>query len=106
MPAKPVLQTTLDNQTSQLYSLGWSAPIWSEPEEKKVAWMQRSLAAGQTYLQSQTAYNDLDTAIAVIANTIKDTLPSKKLSRVQFNRLKRQVREIISTLTNLNPRWD
>jgi len=106
MPARPTLLTQLDNQTSQLYSLGWTAPKWDEPEQLKIAWMQRSLSAGQTYLQSQTAYKDLDTAIAVIANTIRDSLPSKKLSRVQFNRLKRQVREIISTLTNLNPRWD
>lgn len=105
--ATPVLRTEFTNQTSQLYSLGWLAPEWSKPEEMKVAWLQRSVAAGQTYLQSQTAYKDLDIAISVIANTIREAMPlGNKMSDIQFNRLKRQVREIISTLTNLNPRWD
>jgi hypothetical protein len=104
--SSPILRTEFTNQTAQLYSLGWMCPKFDEPDEKKIAWMQRSVSAGQSYLQSQTAYKDIDTAVAVIANTIKDSLPSKKLSRVMFNRLKRQIKEIISTLTNLNPRWD
>src|SRR5689334_4446517 len=96
----PVVRTEMSNQTSQLYSLGWSAPTFDSPDDMKIAWMNRSVSAGQTYLQSQTAYRDVDTAVAVIANTIRDMLPNKKMSRVQFNRLKRQVKEIISTLTN------
>src|SRR5215510_4865589 len=105
MPS-PVFKTEFTNQTSQIYSLGWMAPRFDEDDAKKIAWMVRSVSAGNTYLQSQTAYKDLDTAVAVISNAIKDSLPSKKMSRVSFNRLKRQVREVISTLTNLNPRWD
>jgi len=99
------VETPFTNQTSQLYSLGWMCPRYDSADDHKIAWLTRSLAAGMTHLKGQVAYKDLDTAIAVISNQVR-AASNRKLSMVQFNRLKRQIREIISTLTNLNPRWE
>lgn len=75
------------------------------PESHKIAWLQRSVGTGTEWLKSQSAGLGYEETIALIANRVSNNMPNK-LSRVKLNRLKRNLREIISTLTNLNPRWN
>ena len=60
---------------------------------------------GETFLQSQRGYEDMDSAIDVIAGTADKRRPAS-LSRISPNWLKRAVREIVASLSNIRPMWN
>lgn len=74
-------------------------------EREKLAWIQQGVREGENYLQGQRAYQDIDRAIDVINGTDEDENRLTDLSRVRVNRLKRQIREVVATLSNLRPLW-
>lgn len=60
---------------------------------------------GETFLQGQRGYEDMDNAIDVIAGTADKKRPAS-LSRISPNWLKRNVREIVASLSNIRPMWN
>ncbi len=60
---------------------------------------------GETFLQSQRGYEDLDQSIAIIAGTDDRRRPAS-LSRINPNVLKRNIREIVASLSNIRPMWN
>jgi hypothetical protein len=73
-------------------------------EDRRLGWLREALQTGESYLQSQRAYGDIDRAIEIIGSTEAEQIP-KYLSRVRVNRIKRQIREIVSVLSDLRPLW-
>lgn len=73
-------------------------------EDDILGWMREAMQQGMTYLQSQRAYMDLDRALDIIGGPREERM-SKSLSRVHANRLKRQIREVIATESNIRPDW-
>ena len=57
---------------------------------------------GETFLQSQRGYEDMDQAIDIIAGTNDRRRPAS-LSRISPNVLKRNIREIVASLSNIRP---
>ena len=78
-------------------------PASSQPQER-LSWLMHSLQSGEAFLRANSAYQFIDLAVQLILGRIQEVLP-KKMSRARFNHLKRQVREIVATQTNLNPQW-
>ena len=60
---------------------------------------------GETFLQSQRGYEDMDQAIDIIAGTNDRRRPAS-LSRISPNVLKRNIREIVASLSNIRPMWN
>ena len=60
---------------------------------------------GETFLQSQRGYEDMDQAIDYVAGTSDRRRPAS-LSRISPNVLKRNIREIVASLSNIRPMWN
>lgn len=85
-------------------------PLWNdkgEPTDEKVTlgWLNEAIQEGTNFLKSQRGYGDIDRAMDILAGPGDERIP-QALSRVHSNRLKRQVREIVATLSNLRPIWN
>lgn len=86
----------------------WQAPNYNADERTKLSWLKQSLNNGLNTLRSETAYTSVETGIETIsAKIVREFKPTANAqeSTVFINRIKRQTREIVSTLSNLNPRW-
>ena len=86
----------------------WIAPPHYADEQTKLSWLNQSLANGLNTLRAETAYPTIETGIeSISARLVHQYKPAvDETETVLFiNRTKRQVREIVSTLSNLNPRW-
>jgi hypothetical protein len=81
----------------------WACPPEQTDEKTKLGWITRSISQGESFLQSQQAFEDFDRAIEIIAGKMPNR--PAKLSQLHLNRLKRQIREVVGTLSNLRPLW-
>jgi len=77
-------------------------PFW-EDEKTKISWVQRMLEQGEGYLARQRGFEDIETAKQIIAGD--DRRRPSTLSQLKVNRVKRQVREVVATLSNIRPLW-
>ncbi len=73
-------------------------------DDEKLGWIREALQQGTAYLQSQRSYRDLDRALEIISGPSEERI-SKNLSRAHANRLKRQIREVVATESNIRPYW-
>lgn len=80
------------------------APRKDATEDAKLAWIRECEQEGTAFLRGCRAYPDLDRGIDIIAGMDDDPVP-ESLSNVYSNRLKRQLREVVATLSNLRPLW-
>lgn len=69
-----------------------------------LSWLKEAEQEGTSFLKSNRAYEDIDKGIDTIAGLDDDPAP-ESLSNVYSNRLKRQLREVVATLSNLRPLW-
>lgn len=98
-------QSAFESEIPGYLGGAYACPSYEAQDSHKIAWLQRSVGTGMEWLRSQSAGEGYEQTIALMANRISAMMP-KKLSKIKLNRLKRDLREIISTLTNLNPRWN
>jgi hypothetical protein len=84
-------------------SRNWAFPSAQADEKTKLGHINRAIAQGENFLQSQQAFEDYDQAIQIIAG--RTPRRPEKLSQLHLNRLKRQIREVVGTLSNLRPLW-
>lgn len=82
----------------------YRCPAQSAPTDDKLGWLTEAVQEGRALLRSQRPYLDADKAIDEIAGMRTEKL-SKKLSKIWINRPKREVSEVIATLSNLRPSW-
>lgn len=83
----------------------WRVPSKDALATDKLGWLREAVQDGRSFLRSQRPYLDCDKAIDEIAGLRQDKL-SKKLSKLWINRPKREVAEVIATLSNLRPSWN
>jgi hypothetical protein len=85
----------------------WQCPPAAAPDHKIVGWCNESREEGMAWLKNQRGTTDFRKALDVIAGT--DTSPrsqsSDYRSKISPNRLKRNIREVVGTLSKLRPMW-
>jgi hypothetical protein len=96
------MKSTFDSEIPGYAGGSYTCPPFDYAESHKIAWLQRSVATGLEWLQSQAGGQDVEATVDLIVGRVQESF-SQKLSRFQVKRLKRDLREVISTLTNLNP---
>src|SRR5258706_15028012 len=84
----------------------WRCPQpWEDPfGTRRIGWLSEARKEGSNYLRGQAAYPFLDKALAIISGMMDEQIP-KNLSDLYVNRLKRQSRELVATISNLRPLW-
>ena len=80
------------------------APDRLASPDRKLGWLREAEQEGISFLKGNRAYEDIDKGIDTIAGIDDDPAP-ESLSNVYSNRLKRQLREVVATLSNLRPLW-
>ena len=83
----------------------YTVPSRDADPDRKLGWLREAEQEGIAFLKSNRAYEDIDKGIDTIAGIDDDPAP-ESLSNVYSNRLKRQLREVVATLSNLRPRCD
>jgi hypothetical protein len=74
--------------------------------DNKISWLREALGEAENYQRTQRSYVDMDRALDVVAGVSPaDTRQARTLSGVRVNRAKRNVRELVATLSNLRPMW-
>lgn len=84
----------------------WQCPPSAVPEDKKLGWLNEATEEGEAWLKNQRGYADFQKALDVISG--RDMSPASTASyrsRVNPNRLKRNVREVTGALSRLRPMW-
>jgi hypothetical protein len=82
----------------------YRCPPQDAKDSTKLGWLQEAVQDGRSFLRSQRPYQNIDQAIDEISGLRQDKF-SKKLSKVWVNRPKREIREVIDTLSNLRDSW-
>src|SRR5689334_287371 len=82
-------------------------PSRSASEDDKLEYANYCIARGLSFLKAQPAYPDVEKGRQLVhaLETYDEAIPDK-LSHVRVPRVKRQIREIVATLSNLRPTWD
>lgn len=82
----------------------YTAPPAKSSSADKLGWIKESIQEARNFLQSQPAYSEIDKSVGTIMGMHEERIP-KTLSNVAVNRGKRQVREVVAMLANINPLW-
>lgn len=84
----------------------WQVPAAATPEDTRLGWLREQNEEGQAWLKSQRGYADWKKALDVISGEIADpSLIKPYQSQLNTNRLKHNVREIVSVLSDIRPMW-
>lgn len=83
----------------------YQAPPATSGEDMVMGWVREAVQQGQNFLGTQRGYQDLRKCFDIIAGVDGEKLPSY-LSKIKSNRLKRQAREIVATLSDIRNFWD
>lgn len=84
----------------------WQVPPAATAEDRRLGWLNSATQEGQAWLKSQRGFQDFRKALDTISG--RDTnaySPSSYRSRLNTNRLKRNLREVVGTLARLKPFW-
>lgn len=84
--------------------LPWDEEGNPTKEDAKLGWLVEGIQQGTDFLKSQRAYSNIDQAIDLLYGPDDERLP-RTLSRLHVNRMKRQIREVVATMSNIRPVW-
>lgn len=82
----------------------WQVPQFEASEGRKLGWLTETVQEGQAWFKSQRGYGDMRKALDVISGRMNDIIPEYR-SALNTNRLKRNVREVVGTLSDIRPLW-
>jgi hypothetical protein len=83
----------------------WQCPPAATDESRRIGWLNEAADEGMAWLKSQRGYSDIRKTLAIIAGTdFSGNMPSYR-SRVNPNRLKKNIRVIVGALAKLRPTW-
>lgn len=82
----------------------YKLPAHTSSEIDKLGWLLNALGTGENFLETQSAYKQIDYNLGIMMGSAPEKMP-KALSDVRVPRAKRQIREIVSSLSNLRPMW-
>lgn len=80
-------------------------PQLSVNEQELLGWLQAAASEGLTSLRREPAWSSIQTGIDYVSG-LQQPLRSTALSRVTDNRVRKIVREIVSSMTDIRPIWD
>jgi hypothetical protein len=82
----------------------WQVPPQASDTERRLRWLDEATEDGQAWLKSQRGTYDWKRAMDVVGGRLLKPVPEYR-SQVNTNHLKRNMREIIGTLSRLRPIW-
>lgn len=74
-------------------------------EQNVLGWLSEARQEGIAYLNTQPGYGDMDRAIDIISGLVNEKNPESPTSKVSANLIKRDIREIVSVLSDLRDFW-
>jgi len=80
----------------------YRAPAAAASQDTKVGWLREIISQGEQWLKQQRPYLAIDEALDQILSPAREAIP-EDMSRVRVPRAKRQIRELVSILSNLRP---
>lgn len=80
----------------------WKAPRREAKEEYKLGWIKESLQNGKNFRDSSRSAMDADEAMNIISGYDEEKIPDGR-SEIKYNRLKRQIRELVAVSSQLRP---
>ena len=83
----------------------WQVPSADLSEDKKLGWLNESCEEGLAWLKSQRGSSGFLKAFRTVSGQDSDTGTPDYRSRLNPNRLKRNMREIIGAMSKLRPMW-
>ena len=85
----------------------YTIPSRGAVEDDKLEYVNYCIARGLEFLKGQPAYADIEKGRQIVHSmeTYDEAIPDK-LSHVRVPRIKRQIKEIVATLSNLRPTVD
>lgn len=78
----------------------WLAPPLGASEDVKLGWLRNTYEEGTAYLKNQRSYRSAIKGLEVIADDRSDSR-EVALSRNRYNLIKRAIKEIVATISNL-----
>ena len=83
----------------------WQVPRFGSPLKEMAAWAKQQVKDGMEFQKSEPGYNELQESIRVLSNDPSEALALKqkddRYSRVRTNRLKRNLREMVGTISDI-----
>jgi hypothetical protein len=92
----------IDPHTGKLYE--WQCPPQATPADRRLGWLNENTEAGLAWLKSQRGHTDWRKALDVISG-VSSMQALKYRSSLNSNHLKRNIREVVGTLSKLRPLW-
>lgn len=89
----------------QIYK-DWQVPPQATSESSRLSFVDDCCSEGQAWIRSQRGYGDFRKALDTISG--RDTSPKPSASyrsRLNTNRLKRNIREVVSVMSSMRPFW-
>ncbi|MHA2064560.1 MAG: portal protein, partial [Candidatus Thorarchaeota archaeon] len=99
------LLRNLGSYGTKARGMDYLAPNVDDRDDKKLAWVNHVTESGRQYLQNQHAQKHIRGARDAVMGVVREKVP-KSLSRLQLNRPKRQIQEVVSVLSNLRTRFE
>ena len=84
--------------------INWQAPPFEVGDDKKLTFVKQCIDSGVKWNQENCNNDDLSRAIDILAGKTGGSL-SNKWANITTGDLKRDIREIIETLSNIRPIW-
>lgn len=83
----------------------WQCPPAAAKEDTILGWQDEAVEEGMAWLKSQRSYGDFRAALDTISGKDVVLTTASYRSQINPNRLKRNIREIISVMSQLRPFW-
>ena len=84
----------------------WQVPPAAVDEKERLGWIDDACGDGISWIKSQRGFRDYRKSLDTISGTdTQPTYAASYRSRVNPNRLKRNIREVVSALSKLRPWW-
>ena len=84
----------------------WQLPPAATAESDRIGWLDDATGDGLAWLKSQRGFKDFRKALDTISGMdTQPTYAASYRSRVNPNRLKRNIREVVSVMSKLRPFW-
>lgn len=82
----------------------YQMPDMFQKPERRLSFCREALQEGDMQLRTMKPFQDFSDALKMVAGEESDILPAK-LSSVNTNRLKRQIREVVAILSQIRSSW-
>lgn len=96
------------NEFTKLYSPPFyltNTGTLANNDEKTLAWLNTNFNKGRAFNRSNRAWKIADACMSILYGDDNTKIPAG-ISKVQFKKLRRQLREMIANATNIRPRFE